>query len=68
MVGAGVEYAFTDSWTAKIEYNYMDLGADSLRFNEQLGTVLMDSNIRERMNVVKIGINYHFGPAPILVR
>jgi outer membrane immunogenic protein len=68
MAGAGVEYAFTDSWTAKIEYNYMDLGADSLRFVEQNGTVFLDSNIRQRMNVVKIGVNYRFGPAPILVR
>ena len=25
MAGIGVEYAFTDNWTAKIEYNYMDL-------------------------------------------
>jgi outer membrane immunogenic protein len=66
--GAGVEYAFTDSWTAKIEYNYMDLGADSLRFVEQLGTVLLDSNIRQRMNVVKFGINYRLGPTPILIR
>lgn len=68
MAGAGVEYAFTDSWTAKIEYNYMDLGADSLRFVEQNGTVFLDSNIRQRMNVVKIGVNYRFGPTPILVR
>ena len=68
MVGAGVEYAFTDTWTAKIEYNYMDLGADSLRMVEAFGTVLLDTNIRERMNVVKIGVNYRFGPAPILVR
>ena len=25
MAGVGVEYAFTDSWSAKIEYNHMDL-------------------------------------------
>jgi hypothetical protein len=35
---------------------------------EQNGTVFLDSNIRQRMNVVKIGVNYRFGPAPILVR
>jgi outer membrane immunogenic protein len=68
MVGAGVEYAFTDSWTAKIEYNYMDLGADSPRLVEAYGAVLLDTNIRERMNVVKIGVNYRLGPTPILLR
>lgn len=68
VAGVGVEYAFTDSWTAKIEYNYMDLGADALRFVEQGGAVFMDTNVRERMNVVKLGVNYRFGPNPILIR
>jgi outer membrane immunogenic protein len=68
MVGAGVEYAFTDSWTAKIEYNYMDLGADSLRLQDQYSSTFLDTNIREKMNVIKIGVNYRLGPTPILVR
>jgi outer membrane immunogenic protein len=68
MVGAGVEYAFTDSWTAKIEYNYMNLGSDSPLLVEAYGTVLLNTNVRERMNVVKIGVNYRLGPTPILVR
>jgi opacity protein-like surface antigen len=68
MVGAGVEYAFTDSWTAKIEYNYMNLGADSPRLQDAYSSVFLDTNIRERMNVVKIGVNYRLGPTPILVR
>ena len=68
MVGAGVEWAFTDTWTVKIEYNYMDLGANSPRLQDQYSSVFLDTNIREKMNVVKIGVNYRFGPAPILVR
>ncbi|HEY7245723.1 MAG TPA: outer membrane beta-barrel protein [Xanthobacteraceae bacterium] len=68
MVGAGLEYAFTDSWTAKIEYNYMDLGAIAPRLQEAYSSVFLDTNIREKMNVVKIGVNYRLGPTPILVR
>jgi outer membrane immunogenic protein len=68
MAGIGVEYAFTDNWTAKIEYNYMDLGNYAVRFNEAILNVFLDSNIRERVNVVKIGVNYRLGPSPILVR
>ena len=34
MAGVGVEYAFTDSWSAKIEYNHMDLGNYALRFTD----------------------------------
>jgi outer membrane immunogenic protein len=68
MFGVGVEYAFTDTWSAKIEYNYMDLGADSLRLVETSGALVLDTNIRERLNVVKIGVNYRFGVTPILIK
>jgi opacity protein-like surface antigen len=68
MAGIGVEYAFTDNWTAKIEYNYMDLGTDSLHFADTLANVFIDTNIRERVNVVKVGVNYRFGVSPILIK
>jgi outer membrane immunogenic protein len=32
MIGAGVEHAFLSNWSAKIEYNYMDFGTESLGF------------------------------------
>jgi outer membrane immunogenic protein len=68
MAGIGVEYAFTDVWSAKLEYNYMDLGADSLLLLDVNGQVAMAANFRERINVVKIGVNYRFGVTPIWVR
>ncbi len=68
MAGIGVEYAFTDSWSAKIEYNHMDLGTDSLRFVEQGGNVFIDTNFRERIDIVKVGVNYRFGVNPILIK
>jgi outer membrane immunogenic protein len=68
MAGIGVEYAFTDNWTAKIEYNYMDLGNYAVRFNDSTGTIFLESNTRERLNVVKLGVNYRWGPSPILIR
>jgi opacity protein-like surface antigen len=68
MAGIGVEYAFTDVWSAKLEYNYMDLGSDSLLLLDNTGTVAMAANFRERINVVKIGVNYRFGVTPIWVR
>jgi outer membrane immunogenic protein len=68
MVGLGVEYAFTDNWSAKIEYNYMDFGADSLQFTDTTGDASMGVNLRERLHLLKIGINYRFGAPPLLVR
>src|SRR5207302_8684364 len=60
MAGVGVEYAFTDSWSAKLEYNYMDLGMDSLRFTDQSGNVYMDANFKQRIDIVKVGENYRW--------
>jgi len=68
MVGLGVEYAFTDNWTAKLEYNYMDLGNYALNFNEASSTLYLNSNIRERVNLVKVGVNYRIGVSPILIK
>jgi outer membrane immunogenic protein len=69
MAGVGVEYAFTDRWSAKIEYNHMDLGSDSLRFTDQItSNVWMDADIKQRIDIVKVGVNYRFGVNPLLVR
>src|SRR6516225_8262331 len=69
MAGVGVEYAFTDRWSAKIEYNHMDLGTDSLRFTDQLtSNVWIDADFKQRIDIVKVGVNYRFGVNPILIR
>jgi outer membrane immunogenic protein len=56
-VGAGVEFAFADNWTAKAEYLFVDFGKfpcqDSLRVCGT-GTVSLTENI------VRAGINYKF--------
>jgi outer membrane immunogenic protein len=69
MLGIGAEYAFTDNWSAKIEYDYMDLGTHAQRFTDALsGSILIDTDIRERLNIVKVGVNYRFGVNPILLQ
>ena len=54
--------------TAKIEYNYMDLGNYANRFADAFAYIVLDSNTRERVNVVKIGVNYRIGVSPILIK
>jgi outer membrane immunogenic protein len=68
MLGAGVEYSFTDSWSAKIEYDYLDFSNRSVRFTDTTDQINLDSNIRQRIQLVKTGINYRFGWAPVGVR
>jgi outer membrane immunogenic protein len=68
MLGAGAEYAFTENWSAKIEYNYLGFATKSLRFTEPTGVAQMDADVREQIHLVKVGINYRWGVNTILVR
>jgi outer membrane immunogenic protein len=55
--GAGVEYAFIDNWSAKIEYLYVDLGkatCDAACSGANPITATFKSN------VVRAGLNYKF--------
>ena len=65
MVGGGIEYSFTDNWSAKVEYNYLDFGSHAVRFTDTTGLFALDTSIRERIHVAKVGINYRFGWAPV---
>jgi outer membrane immunogenic protein len=53
-VGAGIEYAFAPSWSAKVEYDYMDFGKKTATF----GALPID--IDQKIHAVKVGINYKF--------
>jgi outer membrane immunogenic protein len=62
-VGGGVEWAFWNNWSAKVEYNYYDFGTSSVTL---IGTFagapieVPGVEIRQRMSVGKLGINYRF--------
>jgi outer membrane immunogenic protein len=63
MAGLGIEYAFAQNWSAKVEYNYLDFGTEHILYigNGALpGAVPFDENIRQRIQVVKVGLNYKF--------
>jgi outer membrane immunogenic protein len=55
-VGGGIEYAITNSWSAKAEYLYMDLGSKNYTFVQGLPPV----SIGLRTHTAKIGLNYKF--------
>ncbi|MCC6779978.1 MAG: porin family protein [Hyphomicrobiales bacterium] len=64
LFGTGIEYAFTPSWTAKVEYNYIDFGTDTYNFPftiPNLVTVNFGTGINEKLHLVKAGLNYKFG-------
>ena len=76
MVGAGVEYAFTQNWSAKIEYNYMDFGtvrsSNVVCSPNLFGCVgpggTFNEDVKQTVQIVKGGINYRFSELPLIAR
>ena len=75
MFGAGVEYAFTPNWSAKIEYNYIDFDVESYAFPiSVLGVavpITAGVDVDQRQHLIKAGINYRFdlfGKGPVMAR
>jgi outer membrane immunogenic protein len=57
--GAGVEWGFAPSWSAKFEYLYMDLGSKGFFQNTATGCCTFQST-HLTDNIVRAGINYRF--------
>ncbi len=54
-VGAGVELALDRRWSAKLEYNYIDLGAKSYALDDAAAT---RASRRSKIAPVQAGLNY----------
>jgi outer membrane immunogenic protein len=57
--GAGFEYAFTDNWSAKVEYDYLGFGPQAMNFTTPTGSV--SPSARLNVQEVKAGVNLRFG-------
>ena len=69
-VGGGVEYAFTNNWSVRVEYRYTDYGhmTDNL-INSTGGGVNVHQ--RDAENRVQAGFSYKFdmfSPSPVVAR
>ena len=68
MSGTGVEMAMSGNWSIKAEYNYMSMGRERVTFSGTPAGVTFDSDIKQRIHVVKFGINYRFGGQTVVAR
>jgi outer membrane immunogenic protein len=62
MAGGGIEYAFTDYWSGKFEYDFIGLGSRTFTLPGVIIPALAGDTITSNNNVqlVKVGINYRF--------
>ncbi len=67
-VGAGVEKAIDQHWRIKVEYLYLDFGSHTYLagigpgISVVAGPATIDTNVRLRDNIVRVGVNYRFPP------
>lgn len=59
--GLGLEFAVSGNWSAKLEYDYVDLSRRSVDLS---GFGLPKTDVEPRISLAKIGLNYHFGDTP----
>lgn len=58
--GAGIEYALDDNWSAKIEYDYLGFGSQSMSFTTITPSASLSSNASLNVQEIKAGLNYRF--------
>ena len=59
--GAGLEYASAPNWTAKVEYDYLGFGSETLNLPTAAFSPY-STNASLNVQEVKAGINFKFGP------
>jgi outer membrane immunogenic protein len=62
-VGGGIEWAFWNNWSAKVEYDFYDFGTRNLALPGTIfgiPEVVPGVDIKETISTVKFGINYRF--------
>ncbi len=75
-VGTGVEWAFSDNWSAKVEYDYVYFGSKATDFSGVIANpgggapitnaTIFNTNNTQSVSEVKFGINYKFTPGFLL--
>jgi len=56
LVGGGIEYAFAQNWTGKIEYSYLGLNDNTFSANGTPRRITVSPNL----SMFKVGVNYKF--------
>jgi high affinity Mn2+ porin len=59
--GAGLEFAVSGNWSAKLEYQHVELAR---QFYDLNGFGLPGIDVTPRVDLAKLGLNYNFGDTP----
>ena len=67
-VGGGIEYALSQEWSVKVEYQHFDFGSTSFRHEGVFdipgtpwhSTLKGSAEISQTADAIKVGVNFHF--------
>jgi outer membrane immunogenic protein len=70
MFGIGYEYAFLGNWSVKVEYDYLGFVSKHITLTSVAAATprTRDFEIWQDISLIKLGINYRFGPTAIFAR
>lgn len=58
-LGGGAEFKWSDHWSLKLEYLYLDLGSDTLRLTDPISPAeSLTYRFEHRDHIVRVGLNY----------
>jgi opacity protein-like surface antigen len=57
--GGGVDWAFSQHWSAFIEYDYYGFGHRVIAMSDPTNAFLGNVDVRQNLQVVKVGLNFH---------
>ena len=57
--GGGVEWAFSQHWSASLEYDYYQFGHSIIAMSDPTNVFLGNADVRQSIQVVKVGVNFH---------
>jgi outer membrane immunogenic protein len=62
--GAGIEWAFADNWTAKVEYLFVDLGNTTCNNTANCGfdAIAANDTVKFNESMIRAGVNFKFNP------
>lgn len=60
-VGGGLEWAFWNNWSVRLEYDFYDFGTQTYSFGDNLSGLVTPIDVKNTISTVTLGVNWRFG-------
>jgi outer membrane immunogenic protein len=67
LLGVGWEYAWTNNWSFKVEYDYINYGSTNIAY-PSAAAAIQSFSVSDTKQIVKVGVNYKFDWGPVVAK